>query len=115
MTYRDELISYISDEYKGVYGMRPRWDWASMSDADLKAEADRLEVEVVASIAADKAREDKAAVDFEVALLDIIDAGAKDRETAIRWLREADEDYARDGFFEWDYGLRYGYLAEKAA
>ena len=121
MNYREELATYIWDEYKSVNGIRPRWMglWnadgkvsASWTTADLKAEADRIEGEVKLAIIADGMREHDAAMAFEVSLLDIIDAGAKDRETAIRWLRDADVDYARDGYFEFCYGLRYGYLAE---
>lgn len=57
---RDFYISYIYDEYKSVNGIRPRWiDFNSMSTSALKEMADKLEQEVIASIAEDRKRENK--------------------------------------------------------
>ena len=40
ITERDELCSYISDAYKDLYGMRPRfYQWESASLAFLRSEA----------------------------------------------------------------------------
>jgi len=47
MTLRDELISYISDEYKALNGFRPRYDWSSYTLADLEREADELEQRII--------------------------------------------------------------------
>ena len=55
---RDDLLSYISDTHKSVYGYRPRgWETGSWSIEDLRAEAKRLEEEVVASIQQERANE----------------------------------------------------------
>jgi len=49
---REDLASFISDTFKGLHGIRPRWmalrEW---SLDDLRAEAKALEVEVIDSIA----------------------------------------------------------------
>jgi hypothetical protein len=48
---RDDLLSYISDTHKSVYGYRPRgWETGSWSIEDLQAEAKRLEADVVQEI-----------------------------------------------------------------
>ena len=55
---RNDLLSYISDTHKSVYGYRPRgWETGSWSIEDLRAEAKRLEADVHASIARARAEE----------------------------------------------------------
>ena len=57
---KQDLLTYINDTHKAVYGFRPRWsrEWAdNVSLTDLRAEAKSLEDEVVASIKRDRARE----------------------------------------------------------
>lgn len=39
---RDDLIGFISDTYKEIYGMRPRPIWREISDIQLKIWADDL-------------------------------------------------------------------------
>jgi hypothetical protein len=47
---RDDLLSYISDTYKGLYGFRPRGDTSSMTIGDLRENAAGLERDVTAGI-----------------------------------------------------------------
>ena len=48
---REDLASFISDTFKAINGFRPRWwDMREWSLADLRAEAQSLEDEVVESI-----------------------------------------------------------------
>ena len=57
---RADLLSYISDTHKSVYGYRPRWDadWANNTPlADLRKNAKSLEEDVVREIERDRARE----------------------------------------------------------
>ena len=55
---RVDLATYISDTFKAINGIRPRWwDLREWSLNDLRAEAKSLEDEVVASIAQERARE----------------------------------------------------------
>ena len=55
---REDLASYISDTFKSINGIRPRfWNLQDWSLADLRAEAKALEVEVVESIERDRAEE----------------------------------------------------------
>ena len=52
---RADLATYISDTFKAINGFRPRWwDMREWSLADLRAEAQSLEDEVVESIKQDK-------------------------------------------------------------
>ena len=57
---RADLLSYISDTHKSVYGYRPRWDreWADTTPiAKLRKEAKRLEADVYAEIKRERAIE----------------------------------------------------------
>ena len=52
---REDLASFISDTFKAINGIRPRWwDLREWSLDDLRAEAKSLEDEVVESIKRDK-------------------------------------------------------------
>ena len=55
---RADLQSYISDTFKAIHGIRPRWmNLNDMSLEDLRAEAQSLEDEMVAYIERERARE----------------------------------------------------------
>lgn len=55
---REDLISYISDEYKGLHGIRPHWmPFREMTLAELKAEARKLSDEIEADLR--REREDR--------------------------------------------------------
>ena len=57
---RADLLSYISDTHKSVYGYRPRWDreWAATTPmANLRKTAKRLEADVDAAIKRERAQE----------------------------------------------------------
>ena len=47
---RNDLLSYISDTYKGLYGFRPRGDTSGMTITNLRDEAAKLERDVMAEI-----------------------------------------------------------------
>ena len=91
---RQDLLSYISDTYKAIYGMRPHGDTSNMTLEDLRTQADSLQKEVLAGIklmkiCADRTRRNKAAHRaamryytnlkprsnaMEIAMLDALDA-----------------------------------------
>ena len=47
---RDDLLNYISDTYKSLYGIRPRGETSAMTIEDLRTQADSLEADVIAGI-----------------------------------------------------------------
>lgn len=60
---RNDLISYISDEYKGLHGIRPRWiKFSEMTLQELREEANRLEAEIKAEIARERKERRAAAI-----------------------------------------------------
>ncbi len=57
---RQDLLTFINDTHKAVYGYRPRWDreWAdNVPLTDLRQEAEKLEADVIAEARAERARE----------------------------------------------------------
>jgi hypothetical protein len=47
---REDLLSYISDTYKGLYGYRPRGETFNMTIEDLRTQADSLQKDVLSGI-----------------------------------------------------------------
>jgi len=99
---RDDLMSYISDAHKDAYGFRPTyWDLSSKSIEELEAIADRMTDAVCDAIQRQRLEEEEALRVFEKEIAGVIDMGAGDRETAIRWIVDgldmggyADAEYA---------------------
>ncbi len=105
----------IWDLYKEVNGIRPRWlNMADMSLEELTETYDRLLVDLAEEQALEADREAVSITEFEDRIVRVIRDGAKDRETAVRWMREAEDD-CDDGYFEYSNGLPYGYLKTSAA
>lgn len=79
----NDCLLWISDLSKEAYGFRVRnVDWSSMSFEELAAEVNHY-----SAIAEREAFE--ASIAEEQAIQKAIDAGAGNRETALRWLEEA--------------------------
>jgi hypothetical protein len=58
-------------------------------------------------------REQEAVAVFELRITSVVEAGAKDRETAIKWMFDAEEDeYIRfePDFYCYKHGLPYGFF-----
>lgn len=114
-TELEEAQQLYSDFHKELYGFRPRSatadQWADL--AWLQAQIADLDRAAVGIRAEEAAQEADAIATFEAAVARSMQAGAPDRATAVRWLREATGDeYAMydDGMFEYANGLPYGYL-----
>lgn len=108
------LQSDFSDFFKEVYGIRPRWmtdeqwnseEWLEQAIAGLTIAAEEnRELENARAARAINALEDQIATLIQC-------EGASDRETAIRWLMQA-EDIDTVDCFEFRMGVPFGYLAE---
>lgn len=108
---RDFLATYIYDEYKTAHGIRPRWmNFDAMSIEELREEAQRVSDDCDAEEIRRNEAHARAAVRFEALLADMVAMGAGDRATAIRWLRQAQDEYmSGDDDIRYDYGLDWGY------
>lgn len=101
------------DMYKDAYGVRPRGidtsDWTlEQFEAEFKVLGEAIEQEEIAR----RAAEAEAVKKFEQHVTNTICMGARDRETALKWIMQASN---ADG--DWEYfcflnGLPYGYFRE---
>ena len=94
---KTECLMWISDLYKDVHGFRPRgynfdeWSFEELTDFvnDLSDQADQER----------KYHEEQAKlaeVEFNERIQEVIDLGAGDRETALRWMLQGDMGYDKE-------------------
>lgn len=117
MTRKEQLEAEFWDAYKDAYGIRPRHiNLSEMTEDELEKELVTLG-EIIGRQELNRVlREAEAARKFEERILSVIETGAKDRETALRWIMEGagyDAEYGwNTEMIEWEMGLPYGYLKE---
>jgi hypothetical protein len=99
-----------SDLYKEVYGTRPRHvgHVSQVEFDDLLAAHD-------AHMVIELAQQDADIAAFEQLVTDTMAMGNIDRKTAIRWLQDADSDYADESYFCFCHNLPYNYFNDKMA
>ena len=114
---RHMMIETYIDLYKSVNGVKPRWvNFDEMSDEELKSSYDSLLVALDEENKRQAEREQEAVKKFE-ALVDVtMECGAGNRKTALRWMRDIDDEQYKfdDSYFEYCNGLPYGYLKSTA-
>lgn len=109
MTELEELECLYAEMFKDVHGMKARWYRAS-SVEEARADIARLE-EQLKRVEQERAQAElDAAKDFEERIGEYIALGAGNRETALRWIMEADNANG-----DWEYlcylnGLPYGFF-----
>lgn len=104
------------DMYKDAYGVRPRGiDTSTWTLEDFRKEftllgeiIDREERERIAS-------EAEAVKKFEQHVTNTICMGARDRETALRWIMDASEANGDWEYFCYLNGLPYGYFKKETS
>ena len=103
----EDTLMWVSDLYKDVNGSRPRGynfhNWSFQELADFVTDLMAINIK---QIDEEKAWENKA-------IKDVLSVGAQDKETALRWLDQADAYfmYGDDDFYE-DSIEKYGWVAK---
>ena len=111
----EQAQSIYWDMYKDAYGVRPRGvDTSFWTLADFEVEFKVLGEVINAEDIARKEAEATATVVFEQRIQSLVDAGAKDRATAMRWIHEAEETNGDDDYLAWTLGLSYQYFRKAA-
>ena len=95
----DSQFDFYSDFYKSVNGFRPRHDFDFDVDQWSSVFAE-LHLASARALTAEQEQEAANVALFEATIASIIDAGAGDRETAIRW-------YAQGEDFQCDQDVEY--------
>jgi hypothetical protein len=101
----NECLMYVSDLYKDAYGFRPRgYNFSEFSFGELEKFMNDICVTIEEEVAYEKEMENKA-------IKDVMSMGV-DRETALRWLDQADAYfmYGDDEFYQ-DSIDKYGWVS----
>lgn len=110
---REDAYSYISDASKDARGFRSRdASVLYMSLAELQGECTYWSDQVVIAIDQQAERDREAIAEFEAAITATIEAGAGDRATAVRWMRDAFGSELDRDYFNWCHDLPYNYNPE---
>jgi hypothetical protein len=111
MTVLEQMHGQYWDMYKDAYGVRPRGiDTSNWSETEFMAEFDMLAKVIDAEYIARKEAEAIAIEKFEQHVTNTICMGARDRETALRWIMDASTANGDWEYFCFLNGLPYGYF-----
>lgn len=103
------------DMYKDAYGVRPRGiDTSNWTVEDFQKEFASLEKAIAEGEKARREDEAKAVLRFSKRVQQVINSGAKDYETALRWIHEADGSNGDDEYLCYLNGLPYGFFKKAA-
>jgi hypothetical protein len=112
MTVLEQMACQYWDMYKDAHGIRPRGiDTSSWTEEDFLKEFDYLGRLITEQEEARVEAEHMASVRFEQRVLDLMATGAGNRETALRWIHEAEGSNGDDEFLCYLCGLPYRYFA----
>lgn len=115
LSRKEQLEAIVWDMYKEAHGIRPRhMNLAAMTEAELEAECRHLEAEIEMADKARRADQAAAVLRFSKRIDEVIKSGAKDRETAMRWIHEADGSNGDDEYLCYLNGLPYGFFKAAA-
>lgn len=111
MTVLEQYAVQYWDMYKDAHGFRPRGiDTSSWTEADFKRQFESLEKTIEEGEKIRREDEARAVVKFSKRIEETIMSGAGDRETALKWIMDAD-----DARGDWEYlcylnGLPYNFF-----
>lgn len=113
MTPLEQAQCMYSDFHKDAYGFRPRGvDTSTWTLEDFDREFAVFARVCEENRIAQEAAEMAASVRFEQRVEDLLQSGAKDRATALRWIHEAEGTQGDDEYLCFTVGLPYGYFKE---
>lgn len=111
LSRKEQLAATHYDFYKDVHGIRPRWmNYDAMTEEELEKELDQLGRESEVQRIEEEKREKAAIESIEMKIAVLRASGAKDRETAIRWLHDAHDTAGDDDYLCYQLGLPYNYF-----
>ena len=101
-TYSDDCFS---DLHKDVYGFRPRGvlmdDWHDRTPRQKNELYNALCDELEEVTRDEKRQADRNVMEFTGEILNTIELGAKDRETALRWMTQDEKFYSEQCISHW--------------
>ena len=107
----NELAATYSDMYKDVHGFRPRNNISDWTEQTFHNEIDWLSKELQTQIDEEKMYQSQNAADFEKRIIRTIEVGAGDRETALRWIHEAEDTNGDVDYLCYKLNIPYDYFS----
>jgi len=115
LTELEQYQATYWDMYKDAYGVRPRGiDTSTWTVETFLKEFAYLNIVIEREENNRKEAEASATVVFEQRIQSLIELGAKDRATAMRWIHEAEDTNGDDEYLAWTLGLPYQYFRKVA-
>ena len=115
MSDLEQAQSIFWDMYKDAHGIRPRGiDTSTWTLADFHLEFASLQEVIVREQANRQVAEKEAIAKFEQHVTNTICMGARDRETALRWIMDASNANGDWEYLCYDLGLPYHYFRKAA-
>ena len=115
MSDLEQAQSIFWDMYKDAHGIRPRGiDTSTWTLADFQLEFASLQEVIVREQANRQVAEKEAIAKFEQHVTNTICMGARDRETALRWIMDASTANGDWEYLCYDLGLPYHYFRKAA-
>lgn len=108
-SYAEDLYGYISDASKDALGYRFRMDISGLSFAELEAQCDYWSKQVEITIDQEKQESEFCVKEFKALVARTIEMGAKDEETALRWISDTETFYHGQDVehFVWKQGILF--------
>ena len=114
MSILEQYACTYWDMYKDAYGVRPRGiDTSTWTESDFEREFFQLSVTIAEEDRIRKEAQEKAAHDFEMRILSLLQTGATDRDMALRWVHEAEGSNGDEEYLCYLVGLPYGYFRKE--
>ena len=107
LTEKEQLLTYISDAYKDVYGCRPRGLYNDCSVEELRSTLDRLVDEANTQYEEELKMKSDNWKDFHIELADLVNIGAKDFKQALAWDMDAEDVDGDFEFYCYKKGFEY--------
>ena len=100
---RSDVLSWISDLYKDVHGVRPRYiNFKEWSDGELEVYTDKLIAQLKENEELERLQEKVDVKRFQDQVQKTIELGAGDRKTALKWLFSSEEYDQGEYVTDWD-------------
>ena len=115
LSRKEQLESIFWDAYKDAYGFRPRGhNISAMTEQQLECEISELTQIIERNQKQEELEQQEAIIRFEKRVEETIALGAKNRETAIKWIHDAEDTGGDDGYLCYRLGLPYTHFKEVA-
>ena len=114
MTVLEQMQCQYWDMYKDAYGVRPRGiDTSTWTEYAFQVEFEHLALTIQANDIQRQEDEATAVKNFEQHVINTMCMGARDRETALRWIMDASNANGDWEYFCFLNGLPYRYFEKK--